>query len=126
MPRIVQDGVGRAGFHDLAGVHHRDARRHRRNHADVVGDENDAEPHLLLQLTQQAKHLRLNSDVERGRRLIGDQQPRLAHQRHGDHRPLSQAAGQLMGKLAEALRRGGNAHAFEQHPRTLARRGTAA
>ena len=39
--------------------------------------------------------LRLDRDVERRRRLVGDQQRRAADQRHGDHRALAQAAGKL-------------------------------
>jgi hypothetical protein len=40
-------------------------------------------------------------DVERGGRLVGDQQLGIAHQRHRDHHALAQAARELMGKLAE-------------------------
>jgi hypothetical protein len=46
---------------------------------------------------QQVEDLRLDGDVERGRRLVGDQQVRLAGQRDGDHHPLLHAAGKLEG-----------------------------
>ena len=39
--------------------------------------------------------LRLHGDVERGGRLVGDQQLRRAGERHGDHRPLALAAREL-------------------------------
>ncbi len=45
---------------------------------------------------QQFEDLRLHGDVERGRRLVGDQQLRPVGERHGDHHALALAAGQLM------------------------------
>ena len=40
--------------------------------------------------------LRLRGDVERGGRLVGDQERRLEHERHRDHDPLALAAGELV------------------------------
>jgi hypothetical protein len=37
--------------------------------------------------------LRLDGDVERGGRLVGDQHFRIAGERHGDHGALAHAAG---------------------------------
>jgi hypothetical protein len=52
--------------------------------------------------------LRLDGHVERGGRLVGDQQRRVAGQRHGDHHALAHAARQLVRVLAwrGARRRG--------------------
>ena len=47
-------------------------------------------------LSHQREDLRLDRDVERRRRLVGDQQQRIAGQRHGDHHALAHAAGQLV------------------------------
>ena len=55
-----------------------------------------AEPWLRLQLADEIEDLRLHRDVERGRRLVGDQQRGIAGQRHGDHRALAHAARQLV------------------------------
>ena len=79
----------------LAGVHHRHVVRRLRDHPEVVGDEQDAHPRLFLQLLDQVEDLRLDRHVERGGRLVGDQERRVAGQRHGDHRALAHAAGQL-------------------------------
>ena len=49
-----------------------------------------------LELEQQIEDLRLHGHVERGGRLIGDQQVRLVGERHGDHHPLALTAGELM------------------------------
>jgi hypothetical protein len=41
--------------------------------AHVVRDEHHGHVHLILQQTDQRKYLRLNGDIERGGRLVGDQ-----------------------------------------------------
>jgi hypothetical protein len=51
-----------------------------------------AMPLLALQFPQQVEHLGLDGDIERRGRLVGDQQLRLARQRHRDHHPLLHAA----------------------------------
>ena len=45
---------------------------------------------------RQLQDLRLRGDVERGGRLVGDQQRRLEHQRHRDHDALALAARELV------------------------------
>ncbi len=59
-------------------------------------------PRSHLQAGQQVENLRLNGHVERGRRLVGDQEFRLAGQGDGDHHPLLHAAGKLEGVFAQA------------------------
>ena len=56
-----------------------------------------------LEAADQIKHLRLNGDVERGGRLVGDQQLWIAGQRNGDHRALAHAAGKLVRIVVHAL-----------------------
>jgi hypothetical protein len=56
----------------------------------VIDDDRGAQP--LLKIAEQRQDLRLHGDVERGRRLIGDQQLGIVGQRHRDHRPLAHAA----------------------------------
>ena len=46
---------------------------------------------LAAQAVDQLQNLRLNRDVERGGRLVGDQQLGAAGDRHGDHDALSHA-----------------------------------
>ena len=53
-------------------------------------------------LANQVENLRLNRDVERGGRLVGDEQLRLARQRHRDHHPLAHPAGELMRIIVDA------------------------
>ena len=49
-----------------------------------------------LQVAHQVQHLRLHRDVERGGRLVADQEPRLRRQRAGDRDPLPLAARELV------------------------------
>ena len=73
-----------------------------------------AMPFPRLQVGEQLQDLRLDGDVERGRRLVGDQQLRRAGERHRDHDALAHAAGELVRVGVEALRRGGDAHELHQ------------
>ena len=58
---------------------------------------------------EQLQDLRLHRDVERGRRLVGDQKIGAIGERHGDHHPLALPARQLVGIGAEPLGRIGDA-----------------
>ena len=62
-----------------------------RRHAALGGDA-----------AQQVHHRLLRGDVEAGGRLVGDQQRRLAGDRHGDHDALAHAAGELVRVGVEA------------------------
>jgi hypothetical protein len=63
------------------------------------------------------ENLGLNGDVERGRRLVGDQERRFATQRHGDHDALAHAARHVVRIVVDALRRRGDPHQFEHFDR---------
>jgi hypothetical protein len=67
---------GRGALDDAAGIHHRDLVGHFGDHAEIVGDQDDRHAGLLLQVAQQIEDLRLHGHVERGGRLVGDQQHR--------------------------------------------------
>ena len=75
-------------------AHHRDAVGDLRDHAHVVGDEQHGGAVIPLQVADQGQDLLLRGDVERGGRLVRDQQFRLQHQRHRDHDALALAARQ--------------------------------
>ena len=55
-----------------------------------------AMPRRRCRSREQRQDLRLDGDVERGGRLVGDQQVRLVGERHGDHHALALAARQLV------------------------------
>ena len=66
----------RTGLDDPAGVEDGDAVGDRREDAEVVRDEDDREAGLAPESVEQADDPGLDRDVERGRRLVGDEQPR--------------------------------------------------
>ena len=86
-----------------------------------MSDEDDRGAMLALQVAQQRQDLRLRRHVDRGRRLIGDQQARLATERHGDHGTLAQAARELPGIGVDPLLGHRDADVAEQADRDGAR-----
>ena len=68
-----------------------------------MGNEDHGHPESLLQVVEQLKDLTLNRDVESGGGLVCDEQPRLAHDGHRDHDPLSKASRELEGVVVQAL-----------------------
>ena len=81
---------------DPAVLHHEHPVGQVGDDTHVVGDQQDAGVDAVLQVADQLEDLGLHRDVERGRRLVGDQQLRVQRQRLGDHRPLPLAARQLV------------------------------
>ena len=74
--------------------------------AEIVRDEQQRQVERRLHVAQQIEDLRLDRDVERGRRLVGDDQRRLAGQRHGDQHALAHAAGELVRVVVGRARSG--------------------
>jgi hypothetical protein len=68
-----------------------------------VGDQHDRRVQGVAQLAQQTQDLRLDGDVQRGGRLVGDDDLRVAGDRHGDDDALAQAARELVRVLLEPL-----------------------
>ncbi len=122
--RLREDRFRRAGFDLVAAVHHEHAVGHLGHHAHVVGDEEHAHLHLGLQFADELEDLRLDGHVERGGRLVGDQQRWLARQCHRDHHALAHAARELVREAVEHVLRFGDAHQFEHAQRLGARGGT--
>ena len=71
---------------------------------------------------EQVEDLGLDRHVERGRRLVGDQQLRVAGERDGDHHALAHAAGELVRVVVEAPCGVRDADLLEQLDRALAAR----
>ena len=64
--------------------------------AEVVRDEDVREVEVVLEVVEQVDHLRLDRDVERGDRLVGDDQLRVQRERARDADPLALPAGELV------------------------------
>ena len=110
MQRPREELVRRRDLDDPAEVHDGNAVGDVADDGEVVGDEDVGEVELLLQLDEQVQHLRLDRDVERRDRLVGDDELRLQHERAREPDPLPLAAAELvrvavgrLGRHADAL-----------------------
>ena len=72
----------------------RSAKRRTRFRSCVMSSS--AMPPCACSSLQQRRGSAPDGHVERRGRLVGDQQPRIARERHGDHRALALAAGELV------------------------------
>ena len=105
--RGVQRRACRRDLDDLAEIHHRDAVADVLHHGEIVGDEQVGQAELALQVLQQVDDLRLDRDVERGDRLVADDQLGLDRERAGDADALALAAGELVRIALRVLGRAG-------------------
>ncbi len=90
--RTLKDVACLPLFHQPALPHHRHAIGDLRHDPEVMGDEQDGGAVAGLQLLEQAQNLGLRGDVERGRRLVGNNERRLQRQRHRNHHALTLSA----------------------------------
>src|SRR5581483_755427 len=86
-----------------ARIHHAYMVRATGDNAEVMCDQQHRHAELAFQRIDEVEYLSLNSHVERGRRLIGDQDARAACERDGDHHALAQTARELMRVRAQSL-----------------------
>src|SRR5438067_1810314 len=86
---VERDAVSELGH--LAEVHDHDAVRDVAHDVEVVRDEDVRESEVALQVLQQVEYLRLNRDVQRGDRLVADNQLRVDGERarHADSLALA-------------------------------------
>ena len=88
--------AARAALDAQALVHDVNAVGDAPDEAEIVRDEDDRQAKSLLQLPEQCQDAGLHRDIERGRRLVRDQQIGIERQCHRDHHPLALAARQLV------------------------------
>jgi serine kinase of HPr protein (carbohydrate metabolism regulator) len=88
-----------------------------------VGDDDQRDTEPVGQALHQFQDLRLDRHVERGGRLVGDDQLRVAGQCDRDHDALAHAARQLVRVLLEAALGIGNADQAQEFDGTALRRG---
>ena len=122
MLRLLQFAGSQALQH-LAGIHHQHAVAEGAHQVEIVADEDEAHVPRLHQVVENRQHLQPHRDIERGGRLVGDQQLRLGHQHHGDHRALAHAAGKFVRPGAVHALRIADAHRRQHAERVLARLG---
>ena len=82
------------------------------HHGQIVGDEQVGHAEARLKLLQHVDDLRLNGNVQRGDRLVADDEVRLAGQGAGDADALALTAGELVGIAVQVILL--QAHALHQ------------
>ena len=118
---LLEQRLRRRLLDHAAGIHHRDLVGAAGDDAEIMGDDDHRHVPAALLARQQIEDLRLDGDVERGGRLVGDQQFRLAGQRDRDRDALAHAAGELVRILRQALLRRGDADRGKQLDAALLR-----
>ncbi len=96
MLRVLDDLPDRADLGEPPGIHDGDAVGGLGDDAHVVGHQHDRGAVVAAETLQQRDDLRLDRDVERRRRLVGDDEPRVGAEREGDDDALPHAAGEMM------------------------------
>ena len=96
MARALEQIIGARLLDLAAGIHHHHPVGVLGDDPHIVGDQDDRGAQRILQLPHQIEDLGLDRHIERCRRLVGDQQLRVARQRHRDHRALAHAARKLV------------------------------
>ncbi len=114
MQRPPQHLLGRAFLDDPSGVHDVDPAAQLRDYGEVVRDEQHRGAARDGALAQQCQHLRLYRHVERRGRLVGDEDLRIAGERHGDQHALAHPATELEGVVAHDAAGVGHLHLGEQ------------
>ena len=70
--RVGQERFGRTLLDHFAAVHHDDATAYVGDDAEVVADQDDRGAEIGVELAQEIEDLRLDRDVQRRRRLVGN------------------------------------------------------
>ena len=102
---VLEDGAARTQLDDLAEVHHAHTVSDSLHHGEVVADEQVRQSHLFLQIHHQVDDLRLDRDVQRGHRFIGDHQLGPQRQGSGDADALPLTSGELVRVLPHVVGR---------------------
>ena len=86
--RRIKNLSAGSSFHHFPLAHHDHTISDFTHDAQVMRDEQKAQPLTALQISQELQNLCLNRHIKGGGGLIGDQQLRLIGQGHCDHHPL--------------------------------------
>ena len=96
MERVAEDIFLRAVLHKVAEVHDADGVGDVLDNGEVVADEEVRQLVFILQFVQQVDDLRLDGHVERGDRLVADNELGVERERTRDADTLALAAGELV------------------------------
>ncbi len=96
MQRAVEQRIAIRQLDDAPEIHHGDAVAEMPHDRQIMRDEQIGQAQAVAQILEQVHDLRLDRHVERGHRLVADDEFRLERQRTRDPDPLALAAGHLV------------------------------
>ena len=96
MTRTIVEVFSRGDLHCRAQIHDENTMADMTDDGEIVGDENQREPEVLLQIHEQVDDLRLNGHVECTDGLVADDEFRFEHQRPGDTDALALTTRELV------------------------------
>jgi hypothetical protein len=120
MPRSPEQLLHLRRLHDLALVHDGHAVAALGHDPQIVGDQQHREAEVGAQPFEQLEDLRLEGDVEGGRRLVGQQEVGTGSEGDGDADPLALASRELVRIVVEAAAGVRQGNAVEQAQGLLA------
>jgi len=112
MRRGLEELARRRVLDEPSLVQDEHARAQDGEHAEVVAHHEQGHPALPLLRAQDLQHLRLHGHVERGCRLVGDEQGGLEQQRHGEEDALALTTGQFVRQTGRLRGGVGEPHAL--------------
>ena len=96
MLRVIEHSFDRSLLDNAAFAHHRDAVGDLGHDTEIMGDKKDCGALATLEIADEFKDLRLCRHIERGCRLIRDQNLGVERKRHGNHGALALPSGEFM------------------------------
>lgn len=99
----LENGAHCAFLCDPACIHDDHSLGGSSDHAHVMRDENHRHAEFFAQLVEKLEYLRLDRHVEGRSRLVRNQQPGSARNRHGDHHSLTHSPRELVRVFIDAI-----------------------
>jgi hypothetical protein len=90
--RLGKQRIAAGGLHQLSEIHHRHVIAQMFHHAKVMGDKQKGDAEIVAQIGKQIDDLRLNRDIQRRDRLVGNDKVRVENQRPGNTDTLALTA----------------------------------
>ncbi len=116
MQRLLVDQCGIADLTDLAEEHDTHTVGNKTDDRQVVADKQISQAVLCLNVFEQVEHLALYRYVQRGYRLIADDERRMQRNGSCNSDPLALSAGKLMRITVEEITRHADCIHQLQHP----------
>ena len=96
MTSLIENLAAHSFLHHLSRIHDNDLVADLGDHAKVMGDEDNGHSQFIFQFFQKFYNLCLDRHIQGRGRLVRNQKLRITGECHGNHDPLTHAAGKLV------------------------------